>query len=176
MPIEVDRKPGPGAIASTDEFIRARSLIMDIHEAARWSPWAQEDRAGEYEGAMAIFGQWARPEPEFRQKTDEEHEAEHEQWLAGLEMPASAGPLARAGSSADGLASDEGEAAGAYPGWRVSLASGWRYGHRAAPGEQRITRTLLSVLPLACVMVVGPQIISAIFLATSPGWTRDSAA
>ena len=39
-----------------------------------------------------------------------------------------------------------------------------------------MTRTLLSVLPLACVMVAGPQIISAIFLATSPGWARDSAA
>jgi hypothetical protein len=88
MPIEVDGmlwKPGPGAIASADEFIRARSLIMDIHEAAPWSPWVQEDRAGEYETAMAVFGKWARTEPDFRQKTAEEYEAEHEQWLAALD-------------------------------------------------------------------------------------------
>ena len=37
-------------------------------------------------------------------------------------------------------------------------------------------RHLLSVLPLACVMVAGPQIVSAIFLATSDHWARNSAA
>ena len=36
--------------------------------------------------------------------------------------------------------------------------------------------SLLSVLPLAIVMVAGPQIISAIFLATSEKWQRNSAA
>jgi Sap, sulfolipid-1-addressing protein len=35
---------------------------------------------------------------------------------------------------------------------------------------------LLPVLPLACVMVAGPQIVSAIFLATSDHWARHSAA
>jgi hypothetical protein len=34
----------------------------------------------------------------------------------------------------------------------------------------------LTVLPLALVMVAGPQIISAVFLATSEGWRRNSAA
>jgi hypothetical protein len=35
---------------------------------------------------------------------------------------------------------------------------------------------LLTVLPLAFVMIAGPQIISAVFLATSVGWARNSAA
>jgi hypothetical protein len=37
-------------------------------------------------------------------------------------------------------------------------------------------KVLLTVLPLAFVMVAGPQIISAIFLATSEGWQKNSAA
>jgi Sap, sulfolipid-1-addressing protein len=35
---------------------------------------------------------------------------------------------------------------------------------------------LIKILPLAFVMVAGPQIISAFFLATSPAWKRASAA
>jgi hypothetical protein len=35
---------------------------------------------------------------------------------------------------------------------------------------------LLTILPLAFVMVAGPQILSAIFLATSENWQRNSAA
>jgi Sap, sulfolipid-1-addressing protein len=37
-------------------------------------------------------------------------------------------------------------------------------------------RTFLAVLPLAFVMIAGPQIISAVFLATSLDWRRNSAA
>jgi len=33
----------------------------------------------------------------------------------------------------------------------------------------------VKILPLAIVMIAGPQILSAIFLATSPGWRRNSA-
>ena len=36
--------------------------------------------------------------------------------------------------------------------------------------------TLLSILPMAFVMIAGPQIISAVFLATSMDWARNSAA
>ena len=36
--------------------------------------------------------------------------------------------------------------------------------------------TFLTVLPMAFVMIAGPQIISAVFLATSAGWRRNSAA
>jgi hypothetical protein len=41
-----------------------------------------EDRAGEYDAALGIFGQWTRAEPEFCLKTAEELEAEIEQRLA----------------------------------------------------------------------------------------------
>ena len=36
--------------------------------------------------------------------------------------------------------------------------------------------TLLSIVPMAFVMIAGPQIISAVFLATSMNWQRNSAA
>jgi threonine/homoserine/homoserine lactone efflux protein len=36
--------------------------------------------------------------------------------------------------------------------------------------------TLAKIIPLAFVMIAGPQILSAIFLATSQDWRRDSAA
>jgi hypothetical protein len=36
--------------------------------------------------------------------------------------------------------------------------------------------SLVTVLPLTFVMIAGPQIISAVFLATSEGWARNSAA
>lgn len=39
-----------------------------------------------------------------------------------------------------------------------------------------MTGHLLSVLPLACVMVAGPQFLSAIFLATCERWARDTVA
>jgi hypothetical protein len=35
---------------------------------------------------------------------------------------------------------------------------------------------LLTILPMAIVMIAGPQIISAVFLATSAAWSRNSAA
>jgi small neutral amino acid transporter SnatA (MarC family) len=36
--------------------------------------------------------------------------------------------------------------------------------------------TIAKALPLAFVMIAGPQILSAIFLATSEDWRRNSAA
>ena len=35
---------------------------------------------------------------------------------------------------------------------------------------------LVKILPMAFVMIAGPQILSAIFLATSENWQRNSAA
>lgn len=78
-------KPQPGSVASAAEFTRARSLIMEIHRSEPWNPWIREDRAEEYEAAFTVFGQWARAEPGFRQKTREEFRAEHDQWLADLD-------------------------------------------------------------------------------------------
>lgn len=78
-------KPVPGATASAEEFEQARSLIVEIHALEAWSPWVAEDRASEYEAAVGVFKQWTRAEPWFRKKTHEELQAEHEQWLAGLD-------------------------------------------------------------------------------------------
>src|SRR5260221_11794052 len=88
MTIELDGmlwKPRQSATASGEEFAAARSLIMQIHEAAHWNPWVREDRAAEYGAAIAVFEQWTRAEPDFRQKTQDEFEAEHQQWQADLD-------------------------------------------------------------------------------------------
>ena len=36
--------------------------------------------------------------------------------------------------------------------------------------------TFLTILPMAFVMIAGPQIITSFFLATSPGWAKSSLA
>src|SRR5512133_751119 len=46
-----------------------------------------------------------------------------------------------------------------------------------APGSPPpLTMDFAKLLPLAFVMIAGPQILSAIFLATSENWRRNSAA
>jgi hypothetical protein len=79
--IEVDGllwKPRSGASSSSEEFRRARSLILEIHRDASWNPWVKEDRAQEYEQATVVFDQWTRAEPDFRPWTAEELDA----WMA----------------------------------------------------------------------------------------------
>lgn len=78
-------KPRPGAVASGAEFTQARALMMEIHQSERWNPWIVEDRAGEYEAAVAVFEQWTRAGPGIRRKTAEEFQVAHERWLAGLD-------------------------------------------------------------------------------------------
>lgn len=78
-------KPVPGATASAEEFARARSLIVEIHGLEEWNPWVREDRAGDYDAAAAVFGQWTRAEPGFGEEIRRRLEAEHERWLAGLD-------------------------------------------------------------------------------------------
>lgn len=51
-------KPLPGATASAAEFTQARSLVMEILALEIWNPLVMEDRAGEYEAALAVFGQF----------------------------------------------------------------------------------------------------------------------
>jgi hypothetical protein len=72
-------KPKPDATASEQEFIRARAVFVEIHAAARWNPWVEEDRAAEYEAALAVFGQWTCAEAGLLPKTREDIDAEHEQ-------------------------------------------------------------------------------------------------
>src|SRR6266851_4377997 len=89
MTIEVDGmlwKPLPGATASATEFAHARSLVMEILALEPWNPWVMDDRAAEFEAALAVFGQWTRAEPGFGRKTPAELQAEHEQWLADQEV------------------------------------------------------------------------------------------
>jgi hypothetical protein len=77
--IEVDGKrwvPVPGSTATAEEFIAALSLLHDIHQQIRWSPWVIQDRAGEYDVALKVCGQWTSAEPELPGKTLEEYEAE----------------------------------------------------------------------------------------------------
>jgi len=81
--IEIDGllwKPRPGATASGEEFRRARSLILEIRRDASWNPWVEEDRAQEYEQAMAVLEQWTRAEPGFRPRTSEEFDARIAAW------------------------------------------------------------------------------------------------
>jgi hypothetical protein len=92
--IEVDGllwKPRPGASSSSEEFRRARSLILEIHRDASWNPWVNEDRAQEYEQATAVFDQWTRAEPEFRPWTAEELDA----WMAARDAEFRAGVAER---------------------------------------------------------------------------------
>jgi hypothetical protein len=79
--IEVDGmlwKPKPEATSTGEEFRRARSLILEIHRDASWNPWVKEDRTQEYEQATAVFDQWTRAKPDFRQWTSQELDA----WMA----------------------------------------------------------------------------------------------
>ena len=67
-----------------------------------------------------------------------------------------------------------------------SLESGWGAGAHHPDGVMKPVGprgwgrspcvNLVKITPMAIVMVAGPQILSAIFLATSENWRRNSAA
>lgn len=65
-------KPLPGATASAEEFIAARSEMTAIHLGSIWNPWWREDRAAELQAATAVFEQWTRAERDFRPLTEAE--------------------------------------------------------------------------------------------------------
>lgn len=48
------------ATSTAEEFVEARTLFMQIHEDAEWSPWVLDRRASEIERAMAVMRQWQR--------------------------------------------------------------------------------------------------------------------
>ncbi len=50
-------KPKPGAMATAEEFVAARTLMVEIHRDGRWNPWVSDDRAAELEAAMDTFEQ-----------------------------------------------------------------------------------------------------------------------
>ncbi len=83
--IEVDGKrwvPVANSTATAEEFIAALSLLHEIHQQIRWSPWVMQDRAGGYDAALKVCGQWTSAEPEPPGKTLEEYEAELDQRMA----------------------------------------------------------------------------------------------
>jgi hypothetical protein len=85
MPLELDGflwKPKPGTTVTAEEFVRARSVMRDIHRAVEWNPWVQEDRAEEYAAALEVIGQWTRPEPGYRPQSPEELRSTIDQQVA----------------------------------------------------------------------------------------------
>lgn len=68
-------KPKRGATAAPEEFIGARTLIIDLHREGRWNPWVLDDRAPELERAMQVMEQWRRAEPGHRMLTTKQVEA-----------------------------------------------------------------------------------------------------
>jgi hypothetical protein len=77
--IEVGGKrwvPVPGSTAMAEQFIAAMSLLHEIHQQMRWSPWVMQDRADDYDAALKVCGQWTSAEPGPPGKTLEEYEAE----------------------------------------------------------------------------------------------------
>lgn len=76
--IEVDGmlwKPKRGASAKVDEFVTARTAFHEISRSSRWNPWVREDRAAEYDQAIAVMDQWRRAEPGHRMLTTKQIEA-----------------------------------------------------------------------------------------------------
>jgi hypothetical protein len=89
MTIELDGKrwkPVPGATATAEEYIAARSLIHEIHQQARWSPWVMQDRAASYDAALKALEQWTSADPSPPGKALEEYEAGLEQRLAEADV------------------------------------------------------------------------------------------
>jgi hypothetical protein len=85
MRVELDGKawkPVPGATATAEEFIAARSLLHEVHQQATWSPWLLLEPSAEYEAAWKVCGQWTSVEPGPPPKTLEEYEADLERRLA----------------------------------------------------------------------------------------------
>jgi hypothetical protein len=86
MTVDLDGKrwePVPGATATAEDFIAARSLLHEIHQQCLWSPWVMQDRAVDYDAALKTCGQWASSDDPFAsRKTLEEYEADLEQRLA----------------------------------------------------------------------------------------------
>jgi hypothetical protein len=86
MTVERDGKcwePVPGATATAEDFLAARSLLDEIHQQCLWSPWVMQDRAADYDAALKTCGQWTSgDDPGTPHKTVDECEAELEQRLA----------------------------------------------------------------------------------------------
>lgn len=77
-------KPRPGATASAEEFIAARTLFIEFNNDASWNPWLRDERAADIDEAAEVMRQWKRAEPGHRHlslKQWEARQARHERQL-----------------------------------------------------------------------------------------------
>lgn len=68
--------PRPGATASAEEFIRARTLFIELNHDAMWNPWIRDERAADIDKAAEVMGQWQRAEPGHRHLSLKQWEAQ----------------------------------------------------------------------------------------------------
>ncbi|MDT0263421.1 hypothetical protein [Jatrophihabitans lederbergiae] len=73
--------PKSGATASAEEFIAARTRIVELQQRSQWNPWVMDDHEAEWDAAVEVFEQWTRAEPGFRTKTSRQVDA----WMARLD-------------------------------------------------------------------------------------------
>jgi hypothetical protein len=73
-------KPLPGATASFDEFLAARSTMLAIQLDSIWTPWLREDRESDLQEATEIFERWTRAEPDFRPLTAAQFKRRMAKW------------------------------------------------------------------------------------------------
>lgn len=69
-------KPRRGATASAEEFIRARTLFIELNHDAMWNPWIRDERAADIDTAAEVMGQWQRAEPGHRRLSLKQWEAQ----------------------------------------------------------------------------------------------------
>jgi hypothetical protein len=69
-------KPRRGATASAEEFLRARTLFIELNHDAMWNPWIRDERAADIDTAAEVMGQWQRAEPGHRQLSLKQWEAQ----------------------------------------------------------------------------------------------------
>ncbi|WP_414944825.1 hypothetical protein [Amycolatopsis sp. cmx-11-32] len=65
-------KPGSDTTVTFDEFVSARTTVVEILGHTIWNPWIREEREPELRAAMTVFGQWDRAEPGFHQWDEDE--------------------------------------------------------------------------------------------------------
>ncbi len=49
-------RPRPGATASAEAFIAARTLFIELHDDAMWNPWIRDERAADIDVPAEVMG------------------------------------------------------------------------------------------------------------------------
>ncbi len=69
-------KPRRGSTATAEEFVAARILFIELNHEAEWNPWIRDEREADINGAVDVMGQWQRAEPDHRQMSLKQWEAQ----------------------------------------------------------------------------------------------------